>query len=411
MIDGKSGVLVVALLAVGCRATPSPAPTTPQGYRAAVLTPAGDEIPFFLELPSSCTTDRAAVVNGEERISVPCQRLGAHVLLDFLVYGTRVAAEVGPTGDLTGQWNHTGGDIANDRRRFVARPVDRLDPATRFETASAIRPSIAELAGTWRLEFDSHEIGKASFKSPGAGIVNGTAEIPSEYGDLRFLAGNVHDSSLALSTFDGASAYLITGNLDAQGHLRGTLIRGDGSREGYIATRSADFDVVDPLQRVRVTSAEKRLDLPALMDSRYAGKAVIVEIFGTWCSNCNDLAPLLADLSRQYRRKGLEILGIDYEISQDASYGRERVEAYKAHHGIDWDVLIASGTPDELFAGGPATLSPIGGVPVTVFFNRDRTVRAIYTGFSGPATGPAHQRSTAVFRRLTEEIVRSSPLQ
>jgi hypothetical protein len=74
---------------------------------------------------------------------------------------------------------------------------------------------------------------------------------------------------------------------------------------------------------------------------------------------------------------------------------------------VEWDVITPAATLQELLSAGPAHLSAISGVPVTLFFNRDRTVRAIYTGFSGPATGASHQRAAATFRRLTKEILAS----
>jgi thiol-disulfide isomerase/thioredoxin len=405
------GVAALAL-PVGCgSAVPSTQPTARQVYRASVTTPAGHEIPFFLELPSNCNTDRAAVVNGTERISVPCQRLGSHILLDFVVYGTRISAEEDRAGSFAGHWRHTDGGIGEDRLVFAARPVDRLEPGDRFAPPDGDRGTTspaADVAGIWRIDFDSRGPGKAVFESADAGVVRGTAEVPSEYGDLRFLAGNVHGSTLSLSAFDGSSAYLIRGQLGADGRMRGEFINGSGRIDAFTAVRSEDFEVIDPLQRVRVTSSEKRLDFAPLLTPRYSGKAVIVELFGTWCSNCNDLAPLLVELYQEHRDDGLEILSVAYEISDNDAYRRERLAAYKAAHGVGWEVMIPSGPPDELLSAGPARLSSIGGVPVTIFFDRDRTIRAIYTGFWGPATGATHQSAAATFRRLTQEILATS---
>ena len=158
---------------------------------------------------------------------------------------------------------------------------------------------------------------------------------------------------------------------------------------------------------VRVTSVERRFDLRPLLNSRYAGKAVIVELFGTWCSNCNDLAPLLVDLYRRHHGDGLEILSVAYEISEDEAYRRERLEAYRAQHGVGWEVVMPNDPPETLLSAGPAAISPIGGVPVTLFLNRDRTIRAIYAGFWGPATKAGHEKAIATFRRLTAEILTS----
>lgn len=100
------------------------------------------------------------------------------------------------------------------------------------------------------------------------------------------------------------------------------------------------------------------------------------------------------------------MLGIAYEISDDPSHNRDRLAAYRTKYGMDWEVIVASEAPDDLF-GGPARLSPIEGVPLTIFVNRDRTIHAIYAGFRGPATGATHDQTTETFRRLTREILES----
>jgi thiol-disulfide isomerase/thioredoxin len=411
MTRGAIAAITLALT-VGCHSDrPQSRSGAREAYRASVFTAGGDEIPFFLELPANCNTDRAAIVNGTERISLPCQRLGGRLLLDFVVYGTRISADIDSQGNLSGVWSHTGGQFsANDRMRFAAQPIDRLDPRRRFAPRESERHtavSIGDLTGTWKIEFESREPAKAVFRMAGDEVVHGTAEVPSEYGDLRFLAGNVHGSAVSLSTFDGTGAYLIRAQLQPDQRMRGELIRADGSRDAFTAERSDDFEVIDPLQRVRVTSDAKRVDFAPLLSPRYAGKPVIVEFFGTWCANCNDLAPVLAELYAAHHAEGLEILSVAFELSADEDYVRDRVAEYKAAHRVEWDVMIPAEPPEKLLAVGPARLSPISGVPVTLFVNRDRTVRAIYSGFWGPATGTTHQKAVATFRQLTNEILAS----
>lgn len=413
MTARRAAALALALAWWGCGSPqPRTQPSVRQAFRAWVTTSAGDRIPFLLELPVNCNTDKAAIVNGTERISVPCQRLGGRVLLDFVVYGTRIAADSDAGGNLAGQWSHTGGDFpSNDRVRFAAQPLDRLDPGLRFapdDGLPAEQPHVS-IAGTWRLEFQSRESAKAVFQMAGGHVVHGTAEVPSEYGDLRFLAGTLRGNSLLLSTFDGTGAYLIRGRVGSDDRMHGELIRADGTRAAFTAVRSPDFEVIDPLGRVEVTSAETRLDFPPLLTPRYAGKPVIVELFGTWCANCNDLAPLLAELYAAHHKDGLEILSVAFELSADENFVRERMAEYRAAHGVAWEVMLPAVPPEELFAAGPAQLSAIGGVPVTIFLNRDRTIRAIYTGFLGPATGASHQKAVATFRAATSGILASHP--
>ena len=217
-------------------------------------------------------------------------------------------------------------------------------------------------------------------------------------------AGNVRGTRMQLSTFDGQHVSLLQGEVKRDGALSGVWV-GEESGDHFVAERAEDFDMPDPLARVRPKSEASRLDLEALRDPRYTGKAVIVELFGTWCPNCNDHAPLLVDLYREYGPQGLEILGLAYEYTDSLDSAERRVREFKEKHGVDWDVVIADSTLEKLANEGLAGLSPIEGVPVTIFVNPDGTVHAVYTGFSGPATGAAHEEAKAQFRRLTEEIL------
>jgi thiol-disulfide isomerase/thioredoxin len=399
----------MVVLWCGCGAEPPQTRPHLQAYRAHVATAAGDEIPFLLEVPPNCNTGPATIVNGSERITAGCQRLGSRLLIDFPVFGTRISAEVGKGEHLAGDWSHTGGGF-RDRLAFSAVAVPALDASQRFSGPPGGDPADATAAGPgvsgiWRMEFSRSGLAKGVFEVPSTGVVHGTAQVPSEYGDLRFLAGNLRGAELSLSTFDGGSAYLLRGRLGTDGRMRGEFVGADGTRDTFVAVRSADFDLGDPLQQVHVTSRERKLDFAPLRAPRYAGKAVIVELFGTWCSNCNDLAPLLSALHREHRNEGLEVLALAYEASDDDGYTQERVNAYRARHGADWEVVIAREAPNDLLA--PARMSPMEGVPITIFLNRDRTIHAIYTGFWGPATGAAHQEAVETFRRLTRDILDS----
>ena len=44
--------------------------------------------------------------------------------------------------------------------------------------------------------------------------------------------------------------------------------------------------------------------------SDYAGKVIIVDFWATWCPPCQEMIPVLSRLHREYREKGLVILGV-----------------------------------------------------------------------------------------------------
>jgi thiol-disulfide isomerase/thioredoxin len=399
------GVCLTLLAASGACDHAGPGTSGAQWYHAQIETSTGEEIPFFLQVPEACDGRTAIIVNGEERIQVACEKRGRQVEIKFPVYGTRILATSLNAGTLEGTWIRDYLPVERQRMAFRAVPVDTPEPSRRFQFESGAG-SPKDVSGVWRMQFDLHGPAKGTF-AQSAGVVSGTAEMPSEYGDLRFLAGSVNHERFSVSSFDGQHAYLLEGHVQPDGGIAGTFICCDDVRDTFVAQRSEDFQVVDPLQQVKVISDDRHFDFDELHKPKYDGKAVIVELFGTWCPNCNDLAPVLGELYQTHHRDGLEVVGLAFELSQDPAYNEARLAAYRQRHRLTWDVVIAQAEPDVLFARGAARLSSINGVPVTIFLNRDRTVHAIYAGFSGPATGAEHRQAIDRFRTLTQEIVSS----
>ena len=73
------------------------------------------------------------------------------------------------------------------------------------------------------------------------------------------------------------------------------------------------------------------------------GGHVVVDVFGTWCPNCNDQAPVLASWDRKYRSRGLAIVGQAFVVAcAEEAGGQGR-----------WGVGHVRGHPDSN-AEGPA---------------------------------------------------------
>ena len=45
-------------------------------------------------------------------------------------------------------------------------------------------------------------------------------------------------------------------------------------------------------------------------DPRFRGKVLLVDIFGTWCPTCHEAAPVLTELYRTRKSRGLEMVGL-----------------------------------------------------------------------------------------------------
>jgi cytochrome c biogenesis protein CcmG/thiol:disulfide interchange protein DsbE len=70
----------------------------------------------------------------------------------------------------------------------------------------------------------------------------------------------------------------------------------------------------------------------------YKGKVVILNFWASWCDPCKDEAPLLQELSKEYARRDVVVLGVD---SQDTTGD---AKAFAGRYGLDYPLVHASGS-------------------------------------------------------------------
>jgi thiol-disulfide isomerase/thioredoxin len=201
-----------------------------------------------------------------------------------------------------------------------------------------------------------------------------------------------------LSTFDGAHAFLFQARASNDGKLAGDYWSRDSYHATWSATRSDDAGATlpDGWKDVGLTNPEGRFqfrfpDLEgrpvALTDERFRGKVVLVNIFGSWCPNCNDEAPLLAAWDRKYRDRGLQIVGLAYEFTGNAVRDREMVRRFAKRYGITYPLLLAGVSDKKKASVTLPDLTRVIAYPTSLFIGRDGKVKKIYSGFAGPGTG------------------------
>jgi len=382
------------------------APAETGWLRVSLDTNGGGWLPFFLRiLPEG---GEAIIRNGEEEIEATLRRFpdGA-LLIDFPHYDSRLTLEPAGEGALAGVYTKTrlGGEIAEMRAR--AEPVGEPRPERRFPAGAGADGAAPDYSGRWRMAFAEDGPAKGIFEQDEAGALTGTILTP--LGDYRFLAGNVVEGELRLSVFDGSHAFLFTGSLDEAGQtMTGEFHSGGYFEDSFSATRLSpgeDFDLLDPLDEVALEPGVTRLGIEPLQREPYDGAPTIVVIFGTWCPNCHDEAPLLKRLYDEHHEEGLQILGLAYEHTDDIVRSRRQIDRFKQRFGIEWEIIPAGVSDKEQTAGALPSISTIKSYPTTIWVNPDGTVRAIHSGFAGPATGEAWEETQALFHRLTREIV------
>lgn len=400
-------------------------------WDAALEVPSGP-VAFGLELNRRGTVVRGNILNGPERMALsPGSFDGTTIVLRLDEYDGRITAtfEDAAKTRLVGQYQRqTRNGIGT--YRFVATRA--AAPSTGPVMAAAVDASM-EISGAWILTIhdpksSEDEVNDATFTvkpSRTAGVADVTGSINPVSGDYGLLAGTIRRdpasgaSVLRMSRFDGIHVVKLEGRVQEDGTLGGTWSSGLSFEATWKAVRKDKVAAgaprpADPftLTRVKDPSAAFAFSLPdtsgamvSLADERYRGKVVLVDVMGTWCPNCHDSAPLLQDLYRRYRSRGLEVVMLAYEYTPDVARNARQIEIFRKKYGIEFPILMAGTTAEGQIARTLPQLEGFGAYPTTIFIGRDGRVSRIHAGFSGPATGERHTQVKREFEELVKELL------
>ncbi len=101
--------------------------------------------------------------------------------------------------------------------------------------------------------------------------------------------------------------------------------------------------------------------------SDHRGQVVLINYWASWCGPCRQETPGLIDLARDYRYKGLSIVG----VSMDGG-GKTAVESFLSEFHVPYPVLM----PDLASPAAPA----IDALPTTVLVDRNGRAAKSYIG-------------------------------
>ena len=104
----------------------------------------------------------------------------------------------------------------------------------------------------------------------------------------------------------------------------------------------------------------------------FAGKLLIVNIWGTWCPPCRRELPDLIAASKKYQSQGVEVLGINTE-PEDGVTAINSIKDSQKNFGITYRCALGN---DKVFEQIP----DFGSVPMTLFFNRAGELQAQWVG-------------------------------
>ena len=141
----------------------------------------------------------------------------------------------------------------------------------------------------------------------------------------------------------------------------------------YFLSREAIKSMVTRLESLKKTAEGQMFtdftvetengEKASLSDYVGKGKYTLVDFWASWCGPCRAETPVLAEVYKQYKDKGLQLLGV--AVWDDPADTKKAIEELKS----DWpQILNAQSIPTDLYG--------INGIPHIILFGPDGTIVA-----------------------------------
>jgi thiol-disulfide isomerase/thioredoxin len=363
----------------------------------------GTPIPFRLELSADTTHAQGSFFNGEDReTSVSGAYDNGTLTLNFDSYAAVLRLKFAD-GALDGEYT------ARNRPQHV----HAVRAAAHKAAANA--PNID---GLWYMENVPSSKGEKAWNlivKQNAGEVR--ASILRVDGDTGTLEGAYDGSKFVLSHFDGARPAVVHITPTPDGNLSVALVGQQRNGAAILAVRPAIARAqglalpTGPNEHTAVKDASQPFpfsfpDLSGKIvsntDPRFRGKVVLINITGSWCPNCHDEAPFLAEIYNKYRAQGLEIVALSFEEAEQLQ-NPTRLRAFIKQAGIKYTVLLGGET-----GSAKEKLSQAlnwDAWPTTFFVGRDGLVKAVHAGFPSPGSGDLYKQEKQEFIATVERLL------
>lgn len=365
----------------------------------------GKTIDFVLEQkPTKTNPPQYRLINGKEVIDLNTNTLlGDSVLCPISIFDAALKFPVSPKGSLSGFYLKNDSKIPNYRVPFKAVAFTAEHSQQRPKPAFTFNWN-----GRWLVEFMENgllaDTGVAELTMRGDSVYG---SILSETGDYRYLNGRAAGNKMYLQTFDGAHTYRFDFEEDGSGDFVYSLLGSQGFRwrklDGNLLTNGFTKSKGREKQKFSFRAKDSKgqpvdENLPLLK-----GKALVVQVLGSWCPNCLDESRFLAEAYGQ-KPANVEFVGLAFERKNDLAYAYSRIEVIKNRLEVPYPMYWGGMSNKDSAGKALPAITAVLSFPTTVFVKADGTVLAVHTGFSGPATGAHYLKWKEEFAELMKKL-------
>ena len=286
---------------------------------------------------------------------------------------------------------------------FTIESLDRSVPFSSYKNNNRFNIDFDEnkklTLNRWKFTFNPNK-DNASFS---VGIFNsiGENEISATFrtttGDYGYMHGGYKENKIVLSTFNGSRAYLFEAEMNKDS-IEGVMYAGNHSKTIVKGVLDNDFELSNEYSLTFLKVKNQKFDfsfentlgkLISIDDEFYDGKSMVVQLMGSWCSNCLDESKFYVDYINKNELKDIEFVALAFEYAKTNDNALNSIRKLKKQLGINYPILLAQyGSSDKSRALEKfPMLNKIISYPTTIFLDKNKDVIKIHTGFNGPATG------------------------
>ena len=380
-------------------------------WRAVLEREDGNNVVFNFESKKLNGKQVLYVRNADERILFDnISFKGDSVIINPPLFESQIRALLHKDGSLTGVWTR-----ARSNGHFSMPFTAVYKQSERFKLSNG--PAKININGRWAVNFladgvESPSVGE--FKQTGNNL---TGTFLTTTGDYRYLEGVVTGDSMKLSCYDGAHAFFFSAKIENDHTISGGLYAsGPTYSEKWTAVRDPKASLPEDASAVYLKRGEDKLNftfpdlegkMVSINDEKFKNKVVVIQIMGSWCSNCMDETAFMSDYYNRNKSRGIEMISLAYEYTSDAERSKKSLRKFQQRFNVKYPILDTRVRVSDTLRTEKTLpeLTPIKMFPTSIILDKKGKVRKIDTGFNGPATGEHYVKYKKEFEETVSKLL------